>query len=78
MLMTHRNIKKVIEFNVLLAANHNTNFQNMHICFPIKIKSAVDNNNDIVAGIITINNFWRIRLRKLILEDTAIVYQYYP
>ena len=47
--------KKVIEFNVQLTANHYTNFQNVHLCFPIKIKSAADNDNDIAAGVITVN-----------------------
>ena len=50
--------KKVIEFNVQLTANDYTNFQNVHLCFPIKIKSAVDINNDIAAGVITVNNFF--------------------
>ena len=50
--------KKVIEFNVQLTANHYTNFQNVHLCFPIKIKLAADNDNDIAAGVITVNNFF--------------------
>ena len=33
---TYKN-KKVIEFNVQLTVNH-YNFQNAHLCFPIKIK----------------------------------------
>ena len=48
--------EKVIEFNVQLTANHYTNFQNVHLCFPIKIKSAADEDNDITAG--TISNFF--------------------
>ena len=50
--------KKVIEFKVQLNANYNTNFRNVHLCFPIKIKSAADNDNDIAAGVITVNNFF--------------------
>ena len=30
----------------------------MHVCSPINIKSARDDNNDIAAGIITVNNFF--------------------
>ena len=30
--------KKVIEFNVQLTANHYSNFQNVYLCFPMKIK----------------------------------------
>ena len=53
---TYQN-KKVIEFNVQLTKGHYTNFQNVHLCFPLKIKLAVDNDNDIAAGLITGNNF---------------------
>ena len=49
--------KKVIEFNIQLAGNQYTNFHKTHLCFPIKIKSAVDNDNDITARYITANNF---------------------
>ena len=48
--------RKVIEFNVQLTANHYTNFENVHLCFPIKIKSAADNSNVIAAGVITVSN----------------------
>ena len=54
---THKN-KKVIELIIPLTANHYTNVQNMHVCSPINIKSARDDNNDIAAGIITVNNFF--------------------
>ena len=47
--------EKVIEVNVQLIANHYTNFQNVHLSFPIKIKSAADEDNDMAAGIIPVN-----------------------
>lgn len=50
--------KKAIEFNVQLTANHYTNFQNLHLCFPLKIKSTADNDSDMKASIITVNNFF--------------------
>ena len=50
--------KKVIEFNVQLIGNDYIYFQNVLLCFPINIKSAVDSNNDIAAGVITVNNFF--------------------
>lgn len=50
--------KKIIKFNIQLAANQYTNFDNAHICFRIKIKSAADNDNDILAGVIPVNNFF--------------------
>ena len=45
-MVSYRN-KKVIEFNVQLTLNHYTNFQNVYLFFPIKVKSAADNDNDI-------------------------------
>ena len=53
--------KKVIEFNILLTANHYTNFQNIHICFPLKFRSAADNDNDLAARTIPVNNFFVLR-----------------
>ena len=50
--------KKVIEFNVQLTANHYSNFQNVRLCFPMEIKSAADNNDDIAAGVIAVNNIF--------------------
>ena len=50
--------KKVIEFNVQVTATLYTNFKNVHLCFPIKIKSVVDEDNDITAGAIPVNNFF--------------------
>ena len=48
---------KLIKFNVQLTSNYTT-FQNVHLWFLIKIKLAADNDNDIAAGIITVNNFF--------------------
>ena len=53
---TYKN-KKVIE-KVILTANHYTHFQNMSICFPLKFKSADDNDNDLAARTIPVNNFF--------------------
>ena len=44
--------KKAVEATVQLMANHYSNFQNVHLCFGMKIKSPADNNNDIAAGVI--------------------------
>ena len=60
--------KKVIEFTVQLTANHYTNFQNLHHCFPLKIKSAADNDNDITAGVITVNNFFAHWIKEIDIE----------
>ena len=54
---TYKN-KKVIKFNVQPTKGHYTNFQNVYLCFPLKFKLAPNNNSDITAGVITVNNFF--------------------
>ena len=61
---TYKN-KKVIEFNVQLTKGRYTNFQNVHLCFPLKFKSAADNGNDITAGLITVNNVFVHWIKKI-------------
>ena len=41
-----------------LAGNQYTNFHNIHFYFPIKIKPAADNDDDITAGYRPVNNFF--------------------
>ena len=50
--------KKLIEFNIQLTKGHYTDFQNVHLCFLLKFKSAADNNNNLAATIVTVNNFF--------------------
>ena len=50
--------KKVIEFNIQPTADHYTMFQNVHLCFPIKIKSPADEDRDITAGTILLKIFF--------------------
>ena len=81
--------KRVIEFNVHLTASHYANFQNVHLCFPINIKSAADNDNDIAAVLISVNNLlahWikEIDIKKygdnipiLPLTNTVDIYRYF-
>ena len=61
---SYRN-KKVIEFNVQLTANHYTNFQNLPLCFPVKIKLAADKDNVIVAGTRPVNHFFSHWIKKI-------------
>ena len=80
--------KKVIEFNIKLAGNQYTNFHNIHLCFPMKIKSAADNDNDITAGCIPVNNFFAHWIKEidikrygddipiLPLRNTVNIYRY--
>ena len=52
------NNKKVLEFIVQLRKGHYTNFQNVHFCLPLKSRMAADNDNDLTAGVITVNKFF--------------------
>ena len=61
---TYKN-KKVIEFNIVLTNNHYTNFQNMHLCFSLKFKSAADNDNDLLAETVPVNNFFAHWIREI-------------
>ena len=54
---TYKN-KKVIEFNVQLKKGHYTNFQNVHLCFPLKFKSEANNGNNLAANTVTVDNFF--------------------
>ena len=54
---TYKN-KKVIEFNVQLTKGHYTNFQNVHLCFLLKFKSAANNGNNLAANTVTVNYFF--------------------
>ena len=69
--------KKVIEFNVQLTTNHYSNFQNVHLCFSMKIKSAVDNNKDIAAGVITVNNVFAHLIKEIDTKCMDMTYQFY-
>ena len=69
--------KKVINFNVQLTKGHYTNFQNVHLCFPLKIKPAVDNENDITAGVITVNNFFVHSIKEIDIKrysDNVLIF----
>ena len=61
--------KKVVEFTIQLAGNQYTNFHNIYLCFPIKIKPAADNDNDIAAGYIPVNNFFAHRIKEIHIKS---------
>ena len=48
---------KTFEFNLIFAANTATNFKNMYLCIPLKIKKT-DNDDNTDATLITVNNFF--------------------
>ena len=61
---TYKN-KKVRQFNVQLTKGHYTNFQNVYLCFPLKFKLAADNNSNLVATTVTVNNLFAHWIKKI-------------
>ena len=47
-----------LDFEILLTDNYYINPNSIHICFPIKIKKSSNQNSDIDADLITVNNFF--------------------
>ena len=72
--MTHTKVKKAITFNIQLTTNYSNNFQNVHLCFPMKIKFVAGNNNNIAAGVIIVNNFFAHLINEI---DMEMPYQFY-
>ena len=68
---------------------HYANFQKVHLCFPLNLKSAANNDNNIAAGLITVNNFFANWIKEIDIErygddipilpltNTDDVYQYF-
>ena len=54
-----------LDFQILLTENYYVNPNSIHICFPIKIKKKSNNNADVDADLITVNNFF-IGLKKYV------------
>ena len=66
---TYTNLK-LAEFNIQLSNNEYMNFHNLEIVFPMKIKKKTDDDNDLDATLITVNNFFahwikEIEIKKL-------------
>ena len=49
---------KVAEYTIQFSNNEYMNFHNVHLVFPMKIKKKSNVANDILAGEITVNNFF--------------------
>ena len=47
-----------LEFQILLTNNYYTNLNSIYIWFPMKIKKAANETNDIDTDLITANNFF--------------------
>ena len=50
--------KEQIDFQILLTENYYVNPNNIHLCFPNKIKKKSNNSSDIDSDLITVNNFF--------------------
>ena len=66
---TYTNLK-IAEFNIQLSNNEYMNFHNLEIVFPMKIKKKTDDDDDLDATLITVNNFFahwikEIEIKKL-------------
>ena len=49
---------KTFDFNLILASNTTTNFNNIYLCIPMKIQKKNNTDDDIDATLITVNNFF--------------------
>ena len=49
---------KIAEFNIQLSNNEYMNFHNLEIVFPMKIKKKTDDDDDLDATLMTVNNFF--------------------
>ena len=56
--------KNILELNIVLWANHYTNYSSMHVCLPIKIKAKTNNNNDVLEDTIVVNIFFRSLVKR--------------
>ena len=53
-----------LDFQIMLTNNYYTNPNSMHICFSMKIKQKSDEDKDIDADLITVNNFFAYLVKK--------------
>ena len=57
--------KNNLELEIILSANKYSNFNNMHLFLPVKIKSKANNYNDTAAGTIPVNNCFAHWIKKV-------------
>ena len=68
---------QTLKFNIKLPANQYMNWNTVHICLPIKIKSSINEANDIAANIITVIIFFAHWIKKMILRATEMILKFY-
>ena len=68
---------KTAEFNIQLSSNQYMNFHNLHIVFPLKIKKSTDDDDNIDATLITVNNFFAHWIKEIDIkklgDDTPVL-----
>ena len=61
---TYTNLK-IAEFNIQLSNNEYMNFHNLQLVFPMKIKKKTDDDDNLDATLITVNNFFAHWIREI-------------
>ena len=68
---------KTAEFNIQLSSNQYMNFHNLHIVFPLKIKKSTDDDDNLDATLITVNNFFAHWIKEIDIkklgDDTPVL-----
>ena len=68
---------KTAEFNIQLSSNQYMNFHNLHIVFPLKIKKSTDDDDNLDATLITLNNFFAHQIKEIDIkklgDDTPVL-----
>ena len=54
-----------LEIQIMLINNYYTNPNSVHICFPIKIKEATNNDANTDTAVITVNNFFAHLIKEI-------------
>ena len=67
-----------LELPLLLTANHYTNPNSFHLCFPIKKKKLTNKNNSIDKELITVNNFFTHWVQKINVARYSDYVQLFP
>ena len=62
---------KVAEYTIQLLNNEYMNFHNLHLVFPMKIKKKSNVANDILAGEITVNNFFAHWIKEIDIKSLS-------
>ena len=61
---SYRDIEN-LDFQLLLTNNYYTNYNSIHLCFPMKILKTTNRDADIDDDLITVNNFFAHLIKKL-------------